>query len=125
MRTSNGRCIAGAAGVAMSLLMLAMPGVAMAKKTPELLTVAEQDQLKEILKHVKYEASGIDGKPTVQVTGANVQIISGAPGAKESETNGEGNLIIGYDESPGAQTGSNNLMLGEEQTYTSYASILG
>jgi hypothetical protein len=64
-------------GLAMSMVLFAMPGVAMAKKTPELLTTAEQNELKSLLKYVKYEPTGIDGKPTVVVTGANVQIESG------------------------------------------------
>ena len=76
-----------------------------------------------ILPYLKFVASGVDGKPTIQVSGANVQILSGA--GKEETLNGEGNLIIGYDELPGTQTGSNNLMLGAEQAFTSYGSILG
>ena len=64
-------------GLTMSILF-AMPGVAMAKKTPELLTTAKQKELTRLLKYVKYEPTGIDGKPTVVVTGANVQIERGA-----------------------------------------------
>ncbi len=44
---------------------------------------------------------------------------------KRLKTNGTGNLIVGNDEKPGTQTGSNNLMVGSEQSYTAYGSILG
>jgi hypothetical protein len=38
---------------------------------------------------------------------------------------GFGNLVLGYDEDPGGHppTGSHNLILGEEQTFTSYGGI--
>ena len=32
--------------------------------------------------------------------------------------------MVGYDEKPGTQTGSHNLILGEEQTFTSFGGIL-
>ncbi len=77
-----------------------------------------------IMAHMKYEATGIGGKPTIEISGVNVQIVNG-----EGETatdNGEGNLVIGYDEEPGAQSGSHNLILGgPQQTFTSYGGILG
>jgi hypothetical protein len=88
-----------------------------------LLSESEQKALKAILPYIKYVASGVGGKPTIQVSGANVQIESGY--GKEQEINGAGNLVIGYDEEPGAQTGSNNLVLGGKQSFTSYGSILG
>jgi hypothetical protein len=92
-----------------------------------LLSEAEQQTLKAILPYVKYVASGFDGEPTIQFSGANVQIVDG-----EGETrliNGAGNLIIGYDELSGArvteQTGSHNLVLGRGQSYSSYGAIVG
>jgi hypothetical protein len=45
---------------------------------------------------VKYEAKGVAGKPTVQFAGENVQVVNGE--GKTATTNGEGNLVIGYDE---------------------------
>jgi hypothetical protein len=98
---------------------------------PSALSEAEQEELKEIRKYVKVIPSGIDGKPTVQVTGANVQIVNGE--GKTATTNGEGNLVIGYDENtgteriggmPGKQTGSHNLILGIEQEYTSFGGLV-
>jgi hypothetical protein len=121
--------------LATSLLMFATPGVAFAKKkTPELLTTAEQNELKEILKHVKYEASGVGGKPTVVVSEANVQIVNGA--GSTTSANGAGNLILGYDETeniesemvpvaPGEQTGSHNVIMGNSDHYHSYGSFVG
>jgi hypothetical protein len=60
----------------------------------------------ETLQHIRYEASGIDGKPTLVISGVNVQIDSGL--AKDSETNGEGNLLVGLEpEHLSSETGSN------------------
>jgi hypothetical protein len=83
---------------------------------------AEMTILNNILPHIKYQAEGIDKKPTIQFSAANVQIINGE--GKTSTINGEGNLIIGYDEGIGTQTGSHDLILGIGQEYTSYGSIL-
>lgn len=84
---------------------------------------SEEAQLKALLKYVSVQPSGVDAKPTVQFSGANVQIVNGEGSTKTA--NGEGNLVVGYDEKPGAQTGSHNLILGEEQTFTSFGGILG
>jgi hypothetical protein len=83
---------------------------------------AELEVLKGLLGHIRVVAAGIDGKPTVQFSGVNVQIVNGE-GTTES-ANGEGNLVIGYDESPGPQSGSHNLILGVSQTFSSFGSIL-
>jgi hypothetical protein len=77
-----------------------------------------------ILPYISFNSAGIGGKPTIQFSGANVQIVSGS-GATNAAVNGEGNLIIGYDESPGTQTGSHNLILGVAQTFTNYGAIVG
>jgi hypothetical protein len=71
-----------------------------------------------------YVASGANGKPTVQLSAVNLQVINGS--GSETTVNGTGNLILGYDEAPGAQTGSHNLILGTTgQADTSYGGILG
>ncbi len=104
-------------------------GVCAAKTTATVvLAEAEEQKLAAILPYEKYVASGVGGKPTIQFSGANVQILSGA--GEENALNGEGNLIVGYDNFPGAQTqaGSNNLAIGgsyNPQNYTSFGSILG
>ena len=96
---------------------------------------------------MSYLASGIDEKPTIQFSGCNVQVVNGE--GKTASTNGEGNLVIGYDEPrtepnnpPGCiplpfnsppfpnkcafapQTGSHDLIVGTEQSYTSFGGIV-
>ncbi len=51
-----------------------------------------------------------------------MQIVNGE--GKTASANSEGNLVIGYDEEPGTQTGSHNLVLGERQTFMSYGGFL-
>lgn len=62
---------------------------------------------------------------TVRVSGANLQIVSGS-GSTAGTVNGTGNLIIGYNENQGkkAQTGSHNLVVGNEHGYSSYGGIV-
>jgi hypothetical protein len=85
---------------------------------------AAQQTLLAILSHVQYSESGVGGKPTIQFSGVNVQIVNGE--GKTASVNGDGNLVIGYDENPGKheQTGSHSLILGEGQTFTSFAGLL-
>jgi hypothetical protein len=84
----------------------------------------EQEKLISILPHINYEASGIDEKPTVQFSGINLQVIDGS--GSESTVNGTGNLILGYDEKPGTQTGSHDLLLGGyTNSFTSYGATVG
>jgi hypothetical protein len=85
----------------------------------------ELETLNKILPHIKYEEAGVGGKPTIQFSAVNVQVVSGS-GSTSGEVNGEGNLVIGYDENTGkhAQTGSHNLILGVEQTFTSFGGLL-
>jgi hypothetical protein len=88
-----------------------------------MLPEAEQAKLEQVLPYVKFVKEGIDKKPTVQISGANFQIIDGS--GTETTLNGTGNLILGYDETPGKQTGSHNLLLGgPSNSYTSYGSIV-
>jgi hypothetical protein len=87
------------------------------------LSAEQESKIAALLEHVKVEEKGIDEKPTIQFTGANVQIVDGE--GKTETTNGMGNLIVGYDESPGTQTGSHNLVLGSHQTFTSFGAVLG
>jgi hypothetical protein len=87
-------------------------------------TSSELETLKSILPHTKFVASGIAGKPTIQFSGVNVQIVNGEGNTQSA--NGEGNLVIGYDENPlkNEQTGSHDLIMGEDQTFTSYGGIV-
>src|SRR5436305_5949235 len=70
-----------------------------------------------------YVSSGVGGKPTAQFASVNVQIVSGA--GSTGTVNSLGNMVIGYDEQPGSQTGSHNLVLGKQQSYTSWGSLIG
>jgi hypothetical protein len=131
----------GAAAVGMKICVPAKEGAAVV--TPKagacevgftkttVLAEPEQEKLEQILPFINFVKEGIDKKPTIQFFKVNLQIVNGL--GKTNSFNGMGNLIIGYDEggasSPSGagreQTGSHNLVLGEEQTYTKYASILG
>ena len=68
-------------------------------------------------------SSGVGGKPTVQFSAVNVQIVNGM--ASEATTNGEGNLIVGYNEKGGVQTGSHNRELGGSNSYSSFGGLVG
>jgi hypothetical protein len=93
-------------------------------KTEALPGLAELEQLDKLLPHVSYVESGVGGKPTIQFSGVNVQIVNGE--GKTESINGEGNLVLGYDENLVGypQTGSHDLILGDEQTFTSYAGLV-
>lgn len=83
---------------------------------------SEETQLKALLKYMTVESSGVGGQPTVKLTGANLQVASGP---SEAETNGKGNVVVGLDEEPFAQTGSNNLVVGgNAQEFTSYGGMV-
>ncbi len=87
---------------------------------------SEVDALQEKLSKVSYDPTGLNGHPTLKIDGANLQIVSGS-GATAGTINGLGNLFIGYAENAAnrAQTGSHNLVLGSEQSFTSYGGLIG
>src|SRR5205085_3652621 len=87
-------------------------------------SATDQNTLMSVLPHMSFISSGVGARPTVRFTGVNVQIVSGS-GATNGSVNGEGNLVLGYDESPGTQSGSHNLVLGVGQAFTSFGAILG
>jgi hypothetical protein len=86
---------------------------------------SEQQKLLALLPHLSYAGSGVGGKPTIRFSGVNVQVVDGA-GTTRSAT-GTGNVILGYDENTGGldQSGSHNLVLGEDQTFSSYGGFVG
>jgi len=61
------------------------------------------------------------------IEGANLLIQSGN-GATDAAVNGKGNLIIGYDEDllgiPNDRTGSHNLIIGPEHSYSSFGGFV-
>jgi hypothetical protein len=105
-----------------TVLMTAGTAEARKPKT-EGLSQEEIKTLKSILPHIKFVEGGVGGKPTIQFTGVNVQVVNGEGNTKT--TNGEGNLVIGYDEHyETKQTGSHDLVLGAGQTFTSYGGLV-
>ena len=64
----------------------------------------------------------VDGAKTLTISGENLRVVNGT--GSESTDNGLGNLLIGYDESPGVQTGSHNLVIGSGQSFSSYGGLL-
>jgi hypothetical protein len=83
------------------------------------------ETLNKILPHMSYVESGVGGKPTIELSGVNLQVVSGS-GSTGGAVTGAGNIVIGYDENPAkhAQSGSHNLILGEEQAFTSFGGIV-
>jgi hypothetical protein len=67
----------------------------------------------------------VSGNGDILVTGVNLRIRSGS-GATDGTINGKGNLIIGYDEDTGDddKTGSHNLVIGGEHSYSSYGGLV-
>lgn len=86
---------------------------------------SEVAALEHKLSAVSYDATGLNGKPTVKIDGANLQIVDGS-GETAGTTNGLGNLFIGYNETLGAdrQTGSHSLVIGSSHTFTSFAGLV-
>jgi hypothetical protein len=80
------------------------------------------DALETLLASVSVENGGYD----VIFTDVNVHIRSGS-GSTSGAVNGRGNLIIGYNEDAGSnatRTGSHNLVVGPEHSYSSYAGVV-
>jgi hypothetical protein len=85
---------------------------------------SEQQTLLALASHASYTESGVAGKPTIRFSGVNVQVVNGE--GTTASLNGEGNVVIGYDETEKGplQTGSHNLVLGEENAFTSSGGIV-
>jgi hypothetical protein len=107
-------CVSGTPGAAVTSGACSGSGTTVALPS----SATDQATLISILPYISFNATGIDGRPTIRITGANVQIIDGS--GTTSTVNGTGNVILSYDENPGKQTGSHNLILGEKNAYTSY-----
>jgi len=65
----------------------------------------------------------VNGDGDLVISGANLMVQSGA-GSTNGAVNGKGNLVVGYNEGTGTKTGSHNLILGYEHTYTSYGGVV-
>ena len=66
-----------------------------------------------------------DGNQDAVFEGCNVHVRSGS-GSTHGTLNGEGNLIVGYNENVNsfARTGSHNLVIGSHNGYTSYGGLV-
>ena len=73
-----------------------------------------------------YVSSGVGGKPTVEFSAVNVQIVSGS-GSTSGAVNGEGNLVIGYAENANgySQAGSHDLVVGSNNGWKGYGELVG
>jgi hypothetical protein len=65
----------------------------------------------------------VNGRTTLTFSGENVRIVNGT--GSKSTLNGLGNLIVGYNDTPRSQTGSHNIVLGFDQSFLSWGSIVG
>jgi hypothetical protein len=110
------------------LLTTVVAGAFFSMRTPAISQTSGQMQaeiaaLQNTLKYVT--TTGTD----MVISGANLHIVNGA-GATTTK-NGLGNLIVGYnekrDDTPNTdvRTGSHNLILGEENSFSSYGGIVG
>lgn len=81
--------------------------------------------LENKLSKVSYSPTGLNGQPTLRISGANLQIVDGS-GNTGGSTNGLGNLFLGYGEQQveDVQTGSHNIVLGIFQSFSSYGGLV-
>ena len=86
---------------------------------------AKVSALESTLSKVSYDPTGLNGLPTLKISGANLQIVNGS-GLTFGTLNGLGNVFIGYDEQEGGeqQSGSHNLVMGYSNDFTSYGGIV-
>jgi hypothetical protein len=91
---------------------------------------ARIQELEDKLAAVTYD----DDANLLTISGANVRIVDGT-GTTDGATNGLGNLFIGYntdnvtgsgqgDNQTDVRTGSHNLVIGDDHTYSSYGGIV-
>lgn len=102
---------------------------------------ARIEDLETLLADVTRDNGGPGGTDRLLFTGMNLQLVDGTGNTQctgddldggtngSGETcNGEGNLIIGYNEdafSPATRTGSHSLVVGQFHSWTTYGHILG
>jgi hypothetical protein len=92
-------------------------------------TLAAAAPLLAIAPYVSLNTNAMSGvtSPNIVFKGANVHVMSASG---ETDSSGTGNLIVGWNESPDYipspfRTGSNNLVLGNQNNYTSYGGLVG
>jgi hypothetical protein len=82
---------------------------------------ADQQKLISLLPYVQFKASGMGGKPTIVIKGANLQLLRSNPGIAND---GTGNLQIGSGENdadPGTHSGVENLIVGHDNRWVGTA----
>jgi len=84
--------------------------------------VAELERLLEHVHRVDGELEGLSG-PHLIFEGCNVHVRNAT--GETFETDGTGNLIVGYNESPvGSRSGSHNLVIGPAHTYSAHSGLV-
>jgi hypothetical protein len=93
-------------------------GLAEVISTLQATVEAQQMYITQLQQYISIE------EETVLISGANLQVVSGS-GETAEAVNGTGNIIIGYDEDNGNdKSGSHNLVVGMNHTYSSYGGIV-
>lgn len=84
--------------------------------------VAQLEQKVEMLTSLLEGVTRKNG--TIQFSNVNVQIVNGR--GSTQQTNGKGNLIVGYNESAGNddRSGSHNIIVGSKNDYKSYGGVV-
>jgi hypothetical protein len=84
------------------------------------------DQLERKLANVNEILNGVSRtNGTITFSNVNLQLVNGR--GATAETNGKGNLIVGYNEYRGggdARSGSHNIIVGSKNSYSSYGGIV-
>jgi hypothetical protein len=84
------------------------------------------DQLERKLANVNEILSGVTrSNGTITFSNVNLQLVNGR--GATAETNGKGNLIVGYNEYRGGgdtRSGSHNIIVGSRNSYSSYGGIV-
>ncbi len=83
--------------------------------------------LDEIFAGVSRLTDPYSGQDTIRFSGVNIQIVNG--GGVTNNTNGRGNLILGYNEDRGwlgtnSRTGSHNIIVGSGLNYSSFGGLV-
>jgi hypothetical protein len=97
---------------------------AVGQKPIRLATAAALGSLQHQVSALKAKLAGVSRVGhTLGLVGMNLQLENGR--GSTGVDNGLGNLIIGYNEGAGQQTGSHNLVVGNHQTFTAWGGIIG
>lgn len=119
MPTSTGACAPGQTAVVLA------NGAALTALQGQVNTLQGQvSSLKTQVSALQATLAGVSRTgATLRFSGMNIDLNNGS--GTTTTANGLGNLFIGYNENPGSQTGSHNLIVGDNQTFTAYGGIIG